>query len=178
MERTYVWEHVFVFYKNMNKTCVPVSCFFCVFSIYTGTPASSLFPTQRESCVIFSLKTKWHARWDMVLLPSLLRKYSSSSSCSVLCWCYCGCLTLFEAPHRIAQRSTGWLLFLPSLVFFCVLRAGNKVDGCALGKAGSVLLTRPRLLSMLRADYACHDGATVTRNIPALLRRGASRRVR
>ena len=162
----------------MNKTCVPVSYFFCVFSIYTGTPAFFfIFHAEKILCD-FSLKTKWHARCDMVLLPSLLRKYSSSSSCSVLCWCYFGCLTLFEAPHRIAQRSTGWLLFLPSLVFFCVLRAGNKVDGCALGKAGSVLLTRPRLLSMLRADYDCHDGATVTRNIPALLRRGASRRVR
>ena len=156
----------------------PIFCvFLCIFYIHWHARIFFISHTERILCD-FSLKTKWHAQWDMVLLPSLLRKYSSSSSCSVLCWCYFGCLTLFEAPHRIAQRSTGWLLFLPSLVFFCVLRAGNKVDGCALGKAGSVLLTRPRLLSMLRADYACHDGATVTRNIPALLWRGASRRVR
>jgi len=53
---TYVWEPVFVFYKNMNKTCVLVFCFFCVFSIYTGTPASSLFSTQRKSRVIFLSK--------------------------------------------------------------------------------------------------------------------------
>ena len=52
--RTYVWEHVFVFYKNMNKTCVPVSCFFCVFSIYTGTPAFSLFSTRGNLVWFFS----------------------------------------------------------------------------------------------------------------------------
>jgi hypothetical protein len=34
----------------------PSLCLVCVFSIYTGTPASSLFPTQRESCVIFLSK--------------------------------------------------------------------------------------------------------------------------
>jgi len=53
----------------------------------------------------------------------------------------------------IAQSFTGWLLFPPCWVSFCVLRAGNRVDACALDKAGSVstMLTKPRLLSMLGA---------------------------
>ena len=53
----------------------------------------------------------------------------------------------------IAQSFTGWLLFPPCCVSFCVLRAGNRVDACALDKAGSVstMLTKPRLLSMLGA---------------------------
>ena len=41
--RTYVWELVFVFYKNMNKACVPVSLFI-VYFLYTLARPQFIFP--------------------------------------------------------------------------------------------------------------------------------------
>jgi hypothetical protein len=50
---------------------------------------------------------------------------------------------------------------------FCVLRVGTKVDAWSV----SAIPTRPRLISMLGVDLACHDEATVTMNASALLGR-------
>ena len=138
----------------MKKTCVPVSFVFCVFLIYTGTPTSSLFSTQRKSCVIFLSKQNgtpggtWFS--SHLCCANIRRRHLAQS--------YVGAILDASRGLRllmIAQSFTGWLLFPPCCVSFCVLRAGNRVDACALDKAGSVstMLTKPRLLSM--------SGATV-----------------
>ena len=127
--------------------------FFLCISIYTGTPASSLFPTQRKSCVIFLSKQNgtpggtWFS--SHLCCANIRRRRHLAQS-------YVGAILDASRGLRllmIAQSFTGWLLFPPCWVSFCVLRAGNRVDACALDKAGSVstMLTKPRLLSMLGA---------------------------
>ena len=124
-----------------------------VYFLYTlARPHSSLFSTQRKSCVIFLSKQNGtpSGTW-----------FSSHLCCANICGrrlaqSYVGAILDASRGLRlfmIAQSFTGWLLFPPCWVSFCVLRAGDRVDACALDKAGSVstMLTKPRLLSMLGA---------------------------
>jgi len=69
--------------ENMNKICVPYLFFVYLFFVYlVHWHARNLFsPACRGNPFgYFSPQTNWHARWDLVLLPSLLRKWSSDSS--------------------------------------------------------------------------------------------------
>ena len=56
----------------MNKACVPYFCFFCVFSIYTGTPASFIFHAEKILCD-FSLKTTNFRTSVLETLKNLMR---------------------------------------------------------------------------------------------------------
>ena len=128
---------------------------FLVYFLYTlARPHSSLFSTQKKSCVIFLSKQNgtpggtWFS--SHLCCANIRRRHLAQS--------YVGAILDASRGLRllmIAQSFTGWLLFPPCWVSFCVLRAGNRVDACALDKAGSVstMLTKPRLLSM--------SGATV-----------------
>ena len=126
--------------------------FLLCISIYTGTPAS-LFP-HRENLGEFFLSKQngmpsgtWFS--SHLCCANIRRRRHLAQS-------YVGAILDASRGLRllmIAQSFTGWLLFPPCWVSFCVLRAGNRVDACALDKAGSVstMLTKPRLLSMLGA---------------------------
>ena len=123
----------------------------CIFYIHWHARIFFIFHT-KESCVIFLSKQNG--------MPSGTW-FSSHLCCANICGrrlaqSYVGAILDASRGLRllmIAQSFTGWLLFPPCWVSFCVLRAGNRVDACALDKAGSVsiMLTKPRLLSMLWA---------------------------
>jgi hypothetical protein len=72
MERTLVQGNpVFVFLINMNKTCVPFSLFVLCTLVHWHARVFIFFVAEKHD--IFSVQTNWHARWDVVLLPSLPR---------------------------------------------------------------------------------------------------------
>ena len=121
-----------------------------VYFLYTlARPHLLYFPPREKSCVIFLSKQNGtpSGTW-----------FSSHLCCANICGrrlaqSYVGAILDASRGLRllmIAQSFTGWLLFPPCWVSFCVLRAGDRVDACALDKAGSVstMLTKPRLLSM------------------------------
>jgi hypothetical protein len=57
----------------MNKFSVPFSLFVLCTLVHWHARTFYFFFFAVEKHDIFSVQTNWHARWDMVLLPSLLR---------------------------------------------------------------------------------------------------------
>jgi len=135
------------------KYVFPIFCLFCVFLYTPARPhiltAAQEIPIARGN-FLFKQTGTLGGTW-----------FSSHLCCANICGrrlaqSYVGAILDASRGLRllmIAQSFTGWLLFPPCWVSFCVLRAGNRVDACALDKAGSVstMLTKPRLLSMLGA---------------------------